>query len=127
MRASSITSRGELDIHSLIRPTSQSDKPLTDADLADKKSIFFTKEDLKCVNVFVGNDLRAIETLKYCKVQEKMERVMYPESDRPAQHIIQIANDEVHHRGTFLVVTNEQPRKTMTRAADSRNSFFNFT
>lgn len=63
-----------------------------------------------CVNVFVGNNLGAIKTLKYSKVNEIIEEL--PEANRLLltdnidldRRVIEIANDEVHNRGTFLMV-----------------------
>lgn len=43
-------------------------------ELENSKVVIFTEEDLKAVSVFVGNKLEDIETLKYCKVTEKIEK-----------------------------------------------------
>jgi hypothetical protein len=94
-----------------------------------------TEEDLKGVNVFVGNNLKDIKTLKYCKVDEKMEKFVRADEDyqrknsdfmSQPQHIINLKNDDHNGKGTFLLVKNVIPQKIMEQKERSLNSFYNF-
>jgi hypothetical protein len=68
-----------------------------------------------CVNVFVGNDLGKIKTLKYSKASEMIEELpeacseLIGDNINLRSRVIQIANDEVHNKGSFLVVNQQSP------------------
>jgi hypothetical protein len=86
--------------------------------LEEHKVIFMAEEDIYGVNVFVGNNLEDVKTLRYCKVNEnicEIDKVAEKyKSDNQAflsqnKYVIQLRNDDDNNKGTFMMVQNVPP------------------